>query len=219
LYEKEIVRPVASLVDPQQITFLEVSTMCEQKPEVEDAAVTIDTGGGAYVEGNVDTGRDFVGRDKNVQGDEVQGDKVRADSVGGDRISGRISHTGPGSQAAIGKNIHQQMFKAAPSLSDAENQQVAQLIADLKSQIASLDIPENQRLLGEEFGEQLAQELMRTDGIPDASVIKVAGSWLLRNIPGLAGTLATLFLNPAVGKVVEAAGDIAHSWVKEQFGN
>jgi len=65
---------------------------------------------------------------------------------------------------------------------------------------------------------QLEKELTRTDKPPDASTIKVAGSWLLDNIPALAGTVVSVFASPIVGKVVEAAGDIAAEWVKKRFG-
>jgi hypothetical protein len=53
---------------------------------------------------------------------------------------------------------------------------------------------------------------------PDASTIKVAGDWLLKNVPALTGALTSLFVNPIVGKVVEAAGDLAAKWVKERLG-
>ena len=50
-------------------------------------AQRIDTGGGAYVGGNVTvTGGDFVGRDKIVHGDVVHGDKVAGDKVAGVKI-------------------------------------------------------------------------------------------------------------------------------------
>ncbi len=48
----------------------------------------IDTGGGAYIGGDVNTsGGDFVGRDKVVHGDEVHGHKIMGDKVGGDKIT------------------------------------------------------------------------------------------------------------------------------------
>lgn len=52
----------------------------------------VNTGGGAYIGGNVNTGGgDFIGRDKIVHGDEVRGDKVMGDKVGGDKITVRKS--------------------------------------------------------------------------------------------------------------------------------
>lgn len=52
------------------------------KQEKADKALNrhINTGGGAYIKGNVTvTNGDFVGRDKNVYGDEVHGDKIGRD--------------------------------------------------------------------------------------------------------------------------------------------
>ncbi len=72
---------------------------------------TVQTGGGAYIRGNVNTGGgDFVGRDKvvhgdDVRGDKVHGDKVRGDKVHGDRISAEIGDNARG--IAVGKNIRQ----------------------------------------------------------------------------------------------------------------
>ncbi|MEZ4661746.1 MAG: caspase family protein [Caldilineaceae bacterium] len=48
----------------------------------------VDTGGAAYIRGNVRTGGDFVGRDKVVQGDDVRGDKFTGDKVAGDKFTG-----------------------------------------------------------------------------------------------------------------------------------
>ena len=46
------------------------------------ASNKIDTGGGAYIGGNVSAGGDFVGRDKFTYGDEVKGDKVSGVKIG-----------------------------------------------------------------------------------------------------------------------------------------
>jgi hypothetical protein len=168
----------------------------------------IDTGGGAYIGGNVQVGGEFVGRDKVVHGDEVRGDK----------IEGHVGDVGTGAQVAIGKRIDQTIAQAPTALTAAERLELERLMAELKGKLASLDIPETKKLLGLEFVGQLEEELTRTEEPPDASTIKVAGDWLLKNIPALTGTLASLFVNPIVGKVVEAAGDLAAKWVKERLG-
>ena len=50
--------------------------------------IKIDTGGGAYIGGNVDTGGgNFIGRDMNIHGDYVRRDKVGGDKVAGDKIT------------------------------------------------------------------------------------------------------------------------------------
>lgn len=162
---------------------------------------------------HVTVGGDIVGRDKVVHGDEVRGDRVE-----GDKIEGLVGDVGSGAQVAIGKQINQTTTQASMELIDAEHAEIERLLAELKNQLASLDIPESHKLVGQEFVRQLEQELTKTDEPPDASTIKVAGNWLLDKIPALTGTVTSLFLNPTVGKMVEAAGGIATQWVKERFG-
>ena len=61
----------------------------------------VDTGGGAYVDGDVQAGGDFVGRDKVVQGDDVGGDKITVGDISGsDGIA-----IGRGAQATVTKGV------------------------------------------------------------------------------------------------------------------
>lgn len=169
--------------------------------------------GGVTFHGDTEVHGDVVGRDKIVHGDEVRGDKVT-----GDKIDGQVGDVGPGAQVAIGKEIKQTITRAPTELTTAERVEIVRLLAELKNQLASLDIPEKKKLVGQEFVGQLEEELTKSEAPPDASTIKVAGDWLLNNIPALAGTVASVFASPIVGKVVEAAGDIAAEWVKKRFG-
>jgi hypothetical protein len=154
-----------------------------------------------------------------VHGDVVGRDKVLGDKVAGDKIEAQLGDVGPGAQVAIGKQIQQTITQAPTELTAAERAEIARLLAELKSQLASLDIPESKKLVGQEFVGQLEKELTSTDKPPNASTIKVAGHWLLDNIPALAGTVVSVFASPIVGKVVEAAGDIAAEWVSKQFAS
>lgn len=169
--------------------------------------------GGVNFYGRAEVHGDVAGRDMIIHGDEVRGDKVA-----GDKIEGHVGDVGPGAQVAIGKQIEQTIAQAPMELSTAERVELQRLLAELKNQLVKLDIPESKKVVGEEFVGQLEKELTKTDGPPDASMIKVSGNWLLENIPALAGTLVSVFASPVVGKVVEAAGDIAANWVKERFG-
>jgi len=169
--------------------------------------------GGVTFHGDAEVHGDVVSRDKIVHGDQVRGDKVT-----GDKIEGHLGDVGPGAQVAIGKDISQTITQTPIELTTAERLELEHLLAELKNQLARLEIPENKKVIGQELVGQLEKELTKTEEPPDASTIKVAGSWLLENIPALAGTLASVFLNPVVGKIVEAAGDIAAEWVQERLG-
>jgi tetratricopeptide (TPR) repeat protein len=55
--------------------------MSENEKPKEAGDTHVDTGGGTYVDGGVQAGGDFVGRDQIVHGDQVQGDKVTVEIV------------------------------------------------------------------------------------------------------------------------------------------
>lgn len=171
-----------------------------------------DSRGGVVFYGKAEVHGDVAGRDKIVHSEEVGGDKVT-----GDKITGQVGQVGPGSQVAIGQDIGQTITYGPADLTASERLELEQMLAELKHQLAALELTGDKKALGQEFVGQLEQELTKTDEPPDASMIKVAGNWLLKNIPALAGTIAHLFLSPVVGKVVEAAGDLAVEWVTEQF--
>lgn len=63
------------------------------------------TGGGTYIEGNVKTAGDFIGRDKQVSGDEVRGNKGERKQVGGVSI-GDVSG-GIHDSVIAGRDAHQ----------------------------------------------------------------------------------------------------------------
>ena len=58
------------------------------KGNQQNIAGDVNTGGGAYIGGNVKTGGDFVGRDKITHGDTIQGDKVGGDKYTTGDITG-----------------------------------------------------------------------------------------------------------------------------------
>jgi len=122
-----------------------------------------------------------------------------------------------GAVATFGsQNVHVET-RLATDLSAAQVSEVQRLIEQLREQLAQAEIPETKKIVGQEYIQQLGDELVKTADRPDPSIIKVAGEWLLKNVPTLAGTLTSVFLNPIVGKVVAAAGDIAAEWVKARF--
>ncbi len=188
----------------------------------------INTGGGAYIGGNVNTGSgDFIGRDKIVHGDEVKGDKVMGDKVQGDKVQGHkatgdviVATVGAGSQnVAVGKNIQQiinQLGAPTPADKQAIEKQFERLFALLNS--PTLDPRKAGRAEAEL--ENLKGELTKTaDGeIPNASTISRIGDWLLANVPELAQAVTELFGLPAVGRVLGKAGEAAVAWWKARFG-
>ena len=157
-----------------------------------------------------------------LEGDLALGD-IFKDSVFGDaaqvkKYETKLGDVGPGAQVAIGEQLEQTVVQAPPELTDDERTEIEQLLAELKRQLGDLDLPERRKQMAQALVEQLAAELTRTDAPPNSTTLQYVGDWLLRNTPTLAGTLTGLFLNPVVGKVVEAAGDLATGWIRERFG-
>jgi hypothetical protein len=83
----------------------------------------VDTGGGAHIRGDVNTGGgDFVGRDKFVGGDEVRGDRVGGDKITVGDISGSTG-------VAIGRGAQSHVTQGASA------EALAKLFADVYQKI------------------------------------------------------------------------------------
>jgi hypothetical protein len=63
----------------------------------------------------------------------------------------------------------------------------------------------------------LLQEAVEEDE-PNLSRMESVLNWFKDNIPQLAGAVASVILNPIVGKVLEAAGDLAAEEFTRRFG-
>jgi hypothetical protein len=57
-----------------------------------------------------------------------------------------------------------------------------------------------------------------TEGNPDLGVVESVVRWFGENIPQLVGAITSILFHPLVGKVIEAAGDIAVAEFKRRFG-
>jgi hypothetical protein len=53
---------------------------------------------------------------------------------------------------------------------------------------------------------------------PDVGMMESVLSWFKKNIPQLAGTVTSVILNPMVGKIVEAAGELVAQEFRRRFG-
>ena len=53
---------------------------------------------------------------------------------------------------------------------------------------------------------------------PDTSAMVNVRDWFVKNLPGMAGTVTGLLINPIVGKLVEAAGDLAAKEFRKKLG-
>jgi hypothetical protein len=140
--------------------------------------------------------------------------KASQPKVDGDYIVANIGANAH--QVAVGKEIHQaQQIGSGNQISPEDLQQVQQLFASLKEHIAQNAPADKKDAALERVGE-LQQEV--TSPKPSPSTFEYLGSWFVKNVPSVAGAVASVVLNPIVGKVVEAAGTIAADQLKHFFG-
>lgn len=117
----------------------------EEKPKL---ARQIDTGGGAYIGGNVTVGGEFVGRDKIIHGDDVKGDKVGGDQITVRDITGSTGiPIGRGAQATVTQglggdeiaklfNTVYQQIRARPEDPDVDKEELTDTVQKIQSEVA-----------------------------------------------------------------------------------
>ncbi len=53
---------------------------------------------------------------------------------------------------------------------------------------------------------------------PDLTTMEYVKNWFEKHLPQMAGAIISVLVNPIVGKVVEAAGELAAGELKRRFG-
>jgi len=151
----------------------------------------IDTGGGAYVGGDVDTGGgDFIGRDRIVHGDEVYGDKVAGDKVSGDKITvGDITGStglaiGRGAQATVAAGV--------------SGQDIDRLFAPLMNILR--DAPPEKRDEAIEKAEELKIEVVKGKDADDSRMAKLLDG-LVGLVPGAVSAVVSTFASPILAGI------------------
>lgn len=134
----------------------------------------------------------------------------------GDSIQATISG-GVSGQVAVGKNIAQtQVTTARPEVTEADRAELRQLLADLRAQVAANAPPEAKDAALErvdELGEAIAAKE------PDLTTMEYVTRWFGKHLPQMAGIVTGVVINPVVGKIVAAAGDLLAAQFKQRFGS
>ena len=127
-------------------------------------------------------------------------------------ISGPVS-----GQVAVGKEITQTQTVGAPgpAVTEAELAELRQLFADLRARIQA-EAPTGQQAAALERAGEL--EAAVSGEKPDLTTMEYVKAWFVRNLPKLAGAVTAIVVNPIVGKVVEAAGEMAAGEFRHRFG-
>lgn len=111
-------------------------------------------------------------------------------------------------QVAVGQDIRQSQVTAVTPLTPAEREEVARLFAGLRDQVWHETPPEQWDTADGKLQE--LEEAVAGDE-PDMTTIAYVKRWFARNLPKAAGLVAAIFVNPLVGRLVQAAGEAAAS--------
>jgi hypothetical protein len=134
----------------------------------------------------------------------------------GDVIRANVSHV-TGGQIAVGKDITQSQMAGEPAagVTAADLAALRQELAALQARIQAEAPPEKKGAATERI-QELEQAV--TASKPDLTTMEYVRNWFLKNVPGLAGAVSSVVVNPIVGKLVEAAGETAVAEFHRRFG-
>lgn len=143
----------------------------------EETNQSIDTTGGAYVQGNVKTNGNFIGRD------QIQHHPIEA----------TVGDIGAGAQVAIGNHNNLQMTTQQSPTKQVELVAIAQLVTELKRQIPLLPLPDEKKVICSHYLEQVSYMFLTEGEAVNEELLRVAKKWLLSNAPQLTDDLTQLF--------------------------
>ena len=128
-------------------------------------------------------------------------------------LSGDIS-----GQVAVGKNITQAQVigVAQGEMTEADWAALRQMLAELKVKVEAEAPPDQKKTALERVGEL---EEAITGKEPDLTGMEYVKNWFVKHIPALAGAVTSVVVNPIVGKLVEAAGEMVAQEFKRRFGS
>jgi hypothetical protein len=124
------------------------------------------------------------------------------------QVNIQIHDVGSEAQIAIGDNINQTHITAADQLQ--LRRLFDRLVADVEVQA-----PAEQKVEAVATARELQASLIASP--PQLDRTERAKNWLLKNLPGIAGTLTATFVNPILGKLVQASGDALAEEFKRRF--
>lgn len=190
--------------DPKTVRLVDPAEVAAEEAAAAAPAQTthIDTGGGAYIGGNLDVGGGgFVGRDKVVHGDEVHGDKVAGDKVIGDKVKGDQITTGDiaGTGIAIGRNatanVNQMSSQNDPAAIAAA---LAPLLTAIQAAPADVQPKATEKITA------LQAEATKGKDADDETVGGLIQD-LADLVPGAVSAIGTIFAGPVLANLVGPA--------------
>ncbi|MDP8971549.1 MAG: hypothetical protein M3N52_13820 [Actinomycetota bacterium] len=120
-------------------------------------------------------------------------------------------------QLAAGDSIHQHQQRdiTGVMVSDRDIAAAGALFADLRARVAA-DAPAERTQAALEKVDELQKAV--TAKSPKISTMEYVRDWFADNVPKLAGVVTSVVVNPIVGKLVQAGGDLLNSEFHRRFG-
>jgi len=139
----------------------------------------------------------------------------KPEQVGGDHIEITIGDYA--TNVAAGKDVRQVVAgqQAQVQVTGADLAEVRKLFGELRKQVDA-EAPPDMKNSALERVEELEEAV--TAEKPDLTTMEYVKKWFGKHLPQLAGAVVSVLVNPIVGKVVEAAGDIASEELRQRFG-
>ena len=124
-----------------------------------------------------------------------------------------------GGQVAVGRDIEQRytrISQQAPTVTEADLAELRSAVDEVRARIRA-EAPPEQQAAALERVDEVEQAVVAEE--PDLTTLQYVRNWFLKNLPKLAGAVTGLVVHPVVGKIVEAAGDVAASQFRKLFGD
>ena len=121
-------------------------------------------------------------------------------------------------QIAIGKDISQQQTITnvpARKLTEDELETIRQMFLDLRAQV-EVEAPPEQSYEALQQVDELEDAVLAEE--PDVGRIEKVQRWFAQHLPAVAGAVTGLVVNPLVGSLVTAGGDVLSSQLRARFG-
>lgn len=132
-------------------------------------------------------------------------------------ISANIAARDISGQVVVGSQntLSQQIGPSSePVVTPAELEELRQQFRQLKQQIQAAGAADKQASALERVEEL---EAAITAEKPDLTTIQYVKNWFGKHLPKLAGAVTGVIVHPIVGKLVEAAGDMAATDFRDRF--
>ena len=124
-----------------------------------------------------------------------------------------------GGQVAVGRDIEQRYTRVsqqAPTVTEADLAELRSAVDEVRARIRA-EAPPEQQAAALERVDEVEQAVVAEE--PDLTTLQYVRNWFLKNLPKLAGAVTGLVVHPVVGKIVEAAGDVAAAQFRKLFGD